>query len=166
MFTELICPEHTGFYARFQFSWINFNSYRIEPSDTGCSFEPWARGELYESVQSMVLLPRNLTQNEAANAGILCRVSLRTLHCTRILCKLRVTILESTCFCNDPFPNDPMSEWLTLMISSKSTGECTCDDWSMIGNTSHGTSHNIYIYIERERIRCHCHHKQYWPEEV
>ena len=53
-------------------------------------------------------------------------------------------MLESTCFCNDPFPNEPISEWLTLMISSKSTGECTCDDWGMIGNTSHGTLHNIY----------------------
>ena len=62
-----------------------------------------------------------------------------------------------TNFCNDPFPNDPLSEWLTLMISSKSTGECTWDDWSMSGNTSHGTSHIKY------RIRCHCHHKQCWP---
>ena len=58
-------------------------------------------------------------------------------------------------FCNDPFLNDPLSEWLTLMVSSKSTGECTWDDWSMSRNTSHGTSHNKY------RIRCHCHHKQY-----
>ena len=58
-------------------------------------------------------------------------------------------------FCNDPFLNDPLSEWLTLMVSSKSTGECTWDDWSMSRNTSHGTLHNKY------RIRCHCHHKQY-----
>ena len=81
----------------------------------------------------MVLLPRDLTQNEAANAAIYgelvqSELANAALYRDQILCKLRVTMLESTCFCNDPFPNDPISEWLTLMISSKSTGECTCDD--------------------------------------
>ena len=40
LFTELISPEHTGFYTGFRFCRINFDSYRIEPSDTGFSFEP------------------------------------------------------------------------------------------------------------------------------
>ena len=45
------------------------------------------------------------------------------------------TSVNQTCFCNDPFPNDPISELLTLMISSKSTWECMWHGWSMIGKT-------------------------------
>ena len=60
----------------------------------------------------MVLLPRDLTQNEAANAAIYgelvqSEIANAASYRDQILCKLRVTMLESTCFCNDPFPKRP-----------------------------------------------------------
>ena len=81
----------------------------------------------------------DLTQNEVANAEIyeeLVQSELANIALYRDLVQIESDNVGVTCFCNDPFPNDPISEWLTLMISSKSTGECTGDDWSMIGNTA------------------------------
>ena len=53
---------------------INFDSYQIEPSDIASPLSHehhvYEWDELCESVRSMVLLPRDLTQNDAANAGI------------------------------------------------------------------------------------------------
>ena len=76
-------------------------------------------------------LPGDLMQKRAANAGIyreLVQSELANTALYRDLVQIESDNVGVYLFLRRPFPNDPMSEWLTLLISSKSTGECTCDD--------------------------------------